>query len=85
MTDENAWDDLAGVHGAEHYRDLPEGTRLLLTDGAKAEIVANAGDGAWLIVRIVEDEADPSRVGEEVPAYFNDDVKRVIGAEEAQG
>jgi hypothetical protein len=62
--------DLTGIRGAEIFRDLPEGVRLRLSDGAIAEIVANAGDGAWIMVKIVEDENNPDRVGEEEPAFF---------------
>src|SRR5437773_2497397 len=46
--------DLTGVHGAEVFRDLPEGLKLRMVDGAIVEIVANAHDGAVLIVRTLE-------------------------------
>ena len=76
--------DLTGIRGAEIFRELPEGTRLELSDGAIAEIVANAGDGAWLIVTIVEDTNNPDRVGEEEPAFYAE-VRRVVTANEEGG
>jgi hypothetical protein len=66
--------DLTGVHGAENFRDLPEGIKLRLTNGALAEIVGNPHDGAVLIVKILENAATPSEVGEE-QAIFYPDVK----------
>ena len=72
--------DLTGVHGAEAFRDLPEGLKLKLTNGALAEIVGNPHDGAVLIVRILENEALPSEVGEE-QAIFYPDVKEVAAAQ----
>ena len=34
--------DLTGVHGAEVFRDLPEGLKLRMLDGSVVEILANA-------------------------------------------
>lgn len=73
--------DLSGIHGAEAFRDLPEGVRVRLSDGAVAEIVANAGDGAWIMVKIVADENNPGRVGDEEPAFFAE-VESVVRASE---
>lgn len=70
--------DLTGIHGAEVFRDLPEGVRLRMTDGSAAEIVANARDGAWLLVRITEDPDNPDRAGQEEHVFFAD-VESVIG------
>jgi hypothetical protein len=70
--------DLTGIHGAEVFRELPEGAQLRLTDGSAAEIVANAGDGAWLLVRITEDPENPDRVGQEEHVFFAD-VESVTG------
>jgi hypothetical protein len=69
--------DITGVHGAEVFRDLPEGLKLRMLDGSIVEIVANAHDGAVLIVRTLENEANPSSVGEEEAIFFAD-VKEVI-------
>lgn len=76
--------DLSGIHGAEAFRELPEGVHLNLSDGAVAEIVANAGDGAWLMVKIVEDQNNPDRVGDEEPVFFAE-VDSVVEANEDGG
>lgn len=64
--------DLTGVHGAEVFRDLPEGTEVHLADGAVGEITGNAGDGAWIMVTITEDANDADRVGDEEAVFFAD-------------
>ena len=70
--------DLTGVHGAEQFRDLPEGLKLKLTNGATVEIVGNPHDGAVLVVKVLESPEIPAEVGEE-QAIFYPDVKEVIG------
>lgn len=74
--------DLTGVHGAEVFRDLPEGVRVHLADGAVGEITGNAGDGAWIMVTIIEDENDADRVGAEEAVFFADVKSAVRPAEE---
>lgn len=69
--------DLTGIHGAQVFRDLPEGLKLRMVSGAIVEIVANARNGANLIVRVLEDEANPSSVGEEEYVFYTD-VKEAI-------
>ena len=69
--------DLTGVHGAEVFRDLPEGLRLRMVSGAIVEIVENARNGAILVVRVVENEVNPSSVGDEEYVFFTD-VKEVV-------
>ena len=69
--------ELTGVHGAEVFRDLPEGLRLRMVSGAIVEIVENARNGAILVVRVVENEANPSSVGDEEYVFFTD-VKEVV-------
>lgn len=64
--------DLRGMHGAEVFRDLPEGLHLELSGGATGEIIANARDGAILEVRILSDPNSPERVGSEEMIYFPD-------------
>jgi hypothetical protein len=76
--------DLTGIRGAEIFRELPEGTRLQLSDGAICEIAANAGDGAWVIVTIVEDPNNPDRVGAEEPVFYAE-VQSVVTASEEGG
>jgi len=64
--------DLTGVHGAEAFRDLPEGATLRMTDGHIVEIIENARNGTNLLVKVVENEASPSSVGEEEFVFFAD-------------
>jgi len=64
--------DLTGVHGAAVFRDLPEGTKLRMVGGSIVEILENARNGANLYVRVVENEANPSSVGEEEYVFFTD-------------
>ena len=53
------------MSGIVNVRDLPVGTRVVLTSGAEVEIVANPRDGAWLFGRIVASAEEPERVGDE--------------------
>jgi hypothetical protein len=69
--------DLTGVHGAAVFRDLPEGLKLKMVDGAIVEILANAHNGANLIVKVLENEADPSSVGEEQYVFFTEVVEAI--------
>ena len=69
--------DLTGVNGAAVFRDLPDGLKLRMLTGEIVEIVANARNGANLIVRVVENEANPSSVGDEETIFYAD-VKEVI-------
>jgi hypothetical protein len=71
MTDAKKY-DLSGQHGAEAFRALPEGTRLSLLNGAVGEIVANAGDGGFVLVKFLSHPLDPSKVGEEEFVFFNE-------------
>jgi hypothetical protein len=70
--------DITGVHGAEVFRDLPEGLKLRMIDGALVEIVGNPHDGAVLVVRVLEAGERSPAVGEEDTIFFAD-VKEVIG------
>jgi len=69
--------DLSGVHGAEVFRDLKEGLKVKLTNGQIAEITGNPHDGGFLLVRIVEDEANPSKIGDEEAVFFQE-VREVV-------
>jgi hypothetical protein len=68
--------DLSGPNGAVVYRNLPEGLKVRLTNGALGEITGNPHDGAYLLVRIMENSADPSKVGNDEIVFFSD-VKEV--------
>lgn len=69
--------DLTGVHGAEVFRDLPEGLKLRMNDDSIVQIVANARDGAVLIVKVLENAGNPASVGTEETILFVD-VKEVV-------
>jgi hypothetical protein len=68
--------DISGPDGPIIFRELPEGMKIKLNTGAVAEITGNPGDGAFLLVKILEHPSDPSLVGEEQTAFFVD-VKEV--------
>ncbi len=69
--------NLSGPDGSVVFRTLAEGLKVALSDGAVGEIIGNPGDGAYLIVRVVEAEANPSRVGGEEYVFFGE-VKAVV-------
>ncbi len=52
--------------------DLPEGSQVRLRNGQIAEVTANPRDGGWLFVKILESDADPSRVGTDDMAFCVD-------------
>jgi len=69
--------DLSGVHGAEVFRDLAEGLRVKLSNGQIAEITGNPHDGGFLLVKIVEDQTNPSNIGDEQAVFFQE-VREVV-------
>ena len=77
MAESSSGNDLKGNNAALIYRDLPVGARVKRRDGAILEVTGNPHDGAWLLVRVVENPNDPSRVGEEDMVFFTD-VEAVI-------
>jgi len=64
--------DLSGPNGAVVFRDLPEGLKVRLTNGALGEITGNPHDGAYLLVRILENAAEPAKVGNDELVFFSD-------------
>jgi hypothetical protein len=64
--------DLKGNNAAIIYRDLPVGSRVKRRDGAILEVTGNPRDGAWLLVRVVENPNDPSSIGQEDMVFFTD-------------
>jgi hypothetical protein len=72
MAEASGGNDLESSNAALIYRDLPVGARVKRKDGAILEITGNPRDGAWLLVRVVEDPRDPARVGEEDMVFFTD-------------
>ena len=69
--------DIGGVHGAETFRDLPLGVKMVMNNGMIGEAIGNPHDGAVMQVRILENPEDPSRVGEEEYIFYVE-VKEVI-------
>ena len=55
-----------------NIRTLVPGTRIVLADGAVAEIVSNPADGVWLFARSLEAPRDPALVGQEVMVFVQD-------------
>ena len=72
MAESSSDSDLKGNNAAVIYRDLPVGARVKRKDGAILEVTGNPGDGAWLLVRVVEDPHDPANVGQEDMVFFTD-------------
>ncbi len=55
-----------------NIRTLVPGTRIVLADGAVAEIVSNPADGVWLFARYLEAPRDPALVGQEEMVFAQD-------------
>ena len=64
--------DLSGQHGAEAFRTLPEGVKVILLNGASGEVIGNPGDGGFVLVKWLEHPQEPSKVGEEEYVFFNE-------------
>ena len=63
-----------------NIRTLAPGTRIVLANGAVAEIVSNPADGVWLFARYLESPRDPALVGEEDMIFAQDVVEvRSVG------
>ena len=62
------------MSGTVNIRGLPVGARVVLANGAEAEIVSNPGDGVWLFGRVVAAE-DAGMVGEEEMIFAQDVVE----------
>jgi hypothetical protein len=72
MAEASSGSDLEGSNASLVYRDLPVGARVKRKDGAILEVTGNPRDGAWLLVRVVEDPNEPARVGQEDMVFFTD-------------
>jgi hypothetical protein len=53
-------------------RALPVGTKIVLVNGAVAEIVSNPHDGVWVFGRYLSAPDDPSIVGSEEMIFAQD-------------
>jgi hypothetical protein len=58
-----------------NIRLLGPGTRIVLDDGATAEIVSNPLDGVWVFARYLSSPDDPTRVGSEEMVFAQDIVE----------
>jgi hypothetical protein len=58
-----------------NIRTLAPATRIVLADGAVAEIVSNPADGVWLFARYLESPGDPALVGQEDMIFAQDVVE----------
>lgn len=71
MTQSGANYDPNSTEAAYAYRDLPEGAKVKLKNGAIAEVTGNPRDGAWLLIRFIE-HPDPTKVGQDDMVFFTD-------------
>jgi len=55
-----------------NIRDLAVGTRIVLENGAEAEIVDNPRDGVWLFARYLSSPDDAALVGIEEMIFAQD-------------
>jgi hypothetical protein len=65
-----------------NIRLLGPGTRIVLDNGAVAEIVSNPLDGVWLFARYLSSPDDPARVGRE-EMIFAQDVIEIQGGHDS--
>ena len=72
MVQRGSSDDISNINDTVGLRDLPEGTKVRLRNGAIAEVTANPRDGGWIFIRFLEFPEDPSRVGEDDMAFCTD-------------
>ena len=72
MVQEGSSKDISNINDTVALRDLPEGTKVRLRNGAIAEVTANPRDGGWIFIRFLEFPEDPSRVGEDDMAFCTD-------------
>jgi hypothetical protein len=63
--------------GPVNIRTLTTGSRVVLVNGAEAEIVSNPNDGVWIFARYTSAPDDPALVGQEEMIFAQDviDVK----------
>lgn len=54
---------------------LSPGTKISLSNGAEAEVVANPRDGVWVFARYVSSPREPSLVGTEEMVFAQDIVE----------
>ena len=64
-----------GMSEPVNIRLLGPGTRIVLDDGATAEIVSNPLDGVWVFARYLSSPDDPARIGSEEMIFAQDIVE----------
>jgi hypothetical protein len=69
--------NLTGQDGIDVWRNLPEGTKITLLNGAVGEVTANPRDGNWVLVKFAE-HPDSAKVGQEEYIFFNE-VRSAVG------
>ena len=67
---------LTGPGGIQVFRNLPEGAKVTLTDGAVGTIIANPNDGGFVQVKFTE-HSNTSMIGAEEFVFFNQVVSAV--------
>ena len=55
-----------------NVRSLGIGTRIVLMNGAEAEIVDNPKDGVWLFARYLASPSDPGLIGQQEMIFAQD-------------
>jgi hypothetical protein len=55
-----------------NIRLVGPGSRIVLDDGAIAEVVSNPLDGVWVFARFLSSPGDPARVGNEEMVFAQD-------------
>ena len=55
-----------------NIRLFAPGSRIVLDDGAIAEVVSNPLDGVWVFARFLSSPGDPARVGSEEMVFAQD-------------
>ena len=72
MVQEGRSEDVSNPGDTVALQDVPEGAKVMLSNGAIAEVTANPRDGGWLFIRFLEHPDDPSKVGEDDMAFCTD-------------
>jgi hypothetical protein len=60
------------MSGIVNIRLLAPGTKIVLVDGATAEVTANPADGVWVFARRLSAPDDPAGVGSEEMIFAQD-------------
>jgi hypothetical protein len=72
MAQQDSSKDISNIDDTVGLRDIPEGSKVRLRNGAIAEVTANPMDGGWIFIRFIEFPDEPDRVGEDDMAFCTD-------------